>query len=66
MKVSPCLNWLPRDSRDMFPELWSRVFRDCGPSTVVLLIVETEVLGKDVFWWPWVIAGQPVSGLNLY
>jgi hypothetical protein len=29
------------------------------------MIVEVEDLGKDVFWWPWVIACQPVSRSNL-
>src|SRR5207302_1130078 len=49
MKVSPCLNWLPRDSRDMLPKLWSGVFRDYGPGTVVAVIHESSSYAKTCF-----------------
>ena len=64
IKVSPCRNGPPRNSRDMYSNCCHVYFPIVGLHDRAA-IMEIEVLRKDVFWWPRIIACQPVSRLDL-
>src|SRR5437588_9503106 len=49
MKVSPCLNWLPRDSRDMFPNCCHVYFAIVAPGTAAGVIDKSRSYAKTCF-----------------